>query len=97
MHAPWTPQSVYIVALATKSSSTCRTCERYIGAGNVRIGVIFQHPNGYVLIHWHHLTCWTPTGEPLTLRQMEGLELFETPQRQLIQRWLERQQSTDFV
>lgn len=92
---PWTAHSVYIVANAIKSSSTCRTCKDCIRAGNIQLGVIFEHPNGYVLIHWHHLTCWTTSREAaLTLHQLEGLDLLAVSQRRVVQRWLEFQRAT---
>ncbi|KAF0697032.1 Aste57867_12260 [Aphanomyces stellatus] len=69
---PWTNTQLPVVGVAKTSSSTCQACQCAIAAGEIRVGIIFQHLNGYIGLDWHHLTCCET---PQHLVHVDGYEL----------------------
>lgn len=53
----WHLSKDHLVNAATGTTSTCRSCENLIEFGAIRLGFIFTHRQGFILIEWHHINC----------------------------------------
>lgn len=83
---PWKLASSQIIETTRNSHSTCRTCEKSIDAGHLRVGIIFSHVNGFICIDWHHLDCYTPPPHLLSM-EIEGYaDLSEEDKQKVLKR-----------
>ena len=53
---PDSPPAPYIIEGARSSRSRCKSCQRRIDKGKLRIGILIEGPFGTGYL-WHHLTC----------------------------------------
>ncbi|OQS03687.1 hypothetical protein THRCLA_21101 [Thraustotheca clavata] len=86
---PWTRSTLPIIGTAMNDKSMCQACKRHISRGQVRIGVIFHHLNGYIALDWHHLTCCET---PDLLPQVEGYELLPTQAKDQVSTYIQQYQ-----
>lgn len=87
----WTQSADCLLICAAPSKNVrCRKCQYRIE--NVRVGVIFNHKDGFVLMRWFHLDCCTLPLLPektIDLNTIEGLYDEEVePYREQVDRWL---------
>ena len=84
----WNAQTTYVVGVTKNGFSTCRSCECRIGANELRLGVIYSHRNGYILLNWHHLGCFGKVNQDMSPDELEGFENLTIDQQQQVQRYL---------
>ncbi|OQR97694.1 hypothetical protein ACHHYP_10139 [Achlya hypogyna] len=98
----WSRNSTVLVCPPASRHPTCRTChKRYcfprVALGRalttidtVRIGIIYTHMDGYILMRWYHIGCVAPPND-LMAHDIEGLsERAMRPYRAAIFDWLGR-------
>ncbi|CAI5743086.1 unnamed protein product [Peronospora destructor] len=69
--SPWTKDGTYIIEATRKAHACCKSCEAIIKAGRLRVGVVYQHRNGFVCINWHHVECYKAVSQ-ISLQCLEG-------------------------
>ncbi|KAF0697041.1 Aste57867_12225 [Aphanomyces stellatus] len=82
---PWTNTKLPVIGVANTNSSTCQACHSAIPAGEIRVGIIFQHLNGYIGLDWHHLTCCET---PEHLSQVDGYDLLGDAEKSVLQKYI---------
>ncbi|EQC31529.1 hypothetical protein SDRG_10703 [Saprolegnia diclina VS20] len=86
--ASWSRNSTVLVCPPASRHPTCRTCHKRIDT--VRIGIIYTHMDGYILMRWYHVGCIAPPDD-LMAHDIEGLgERAMRPYRSCIFEWLGR-------
>ncbi|OQR84688.1 hypothetical protein ACHHYP_13066 [Achlya hypogyna] len=88
---PWTREATPILGRATTGTSKCRSCDQRIPQGDIRVGVIFHHMNGYIALDWHHLLCCQ---SPELLQSVEGYELLTVTEKDTIEAYASSQTGT---
>ncbi|ETW06995.1 hypothetical protein H310_03094 [Aphanomyces invadans] len=88
---PWSTTQLPILGLATNSSSTCQACRGAIMKGSIRVGIIFQHLSGFIVLDWHHLTCCET---PQLLRHVEGYDLLGDDSKAALNAFIDYTQQT---
>lgn len=53
----WTLSPQVIVDQSQSSTCTCRLCHDKIQSGELRLGTMFTHKQGFMLLEWTHLSC----------------------------------------
>ena len=94
LKSPWTRQETPVVGTARTNSSLCRSCQTYIDAGDVRIGLVFNHLNGFICLDWHHLTCCI---SPENLQATADYDQLLESEKDQVQSWIEQLQSPIFT
>ncbi|KAF0698401.1 Aste57867_10968 [Aphanomyces stellatus] len=91
--AAWSQCKDAIMQVAHTSTTTCQACETKIASGQLRLGVMYQHVDGFVLVEWIHLTC-----QPWRVTSFDSISFVErgclsADQVVRIRQWLARCQS----
>ncbi|DAZ92407.1 TPA: hypothetical protein N0F65_000191 [Lagenidium giganteum] len=84
--SPWTKDGTYIIECTRRDHSCCRSCDDKIDVGRLRVGVVYQHKNGYVCINWHHVECY-PEVCYVPERNLEGYWELDVAHQEMLQRW----------
>lgn len=84
--SPWTKDGSYIIESTRRAHACCRSCDSTIELGRLRVGVVYQHMNGFVCINWHHIECY-PHVKEVPLHNLEGYGDLDPVQQQLVQRF----------
>ncbi|KAF4316419.1 hypothetical protein JM18_007225 [Phytophthora kernoviae] len=91
--SPWTKDCTYIIEATRKAHACCKSCSATIEAGRLRVGVVYQHRNGFICINWHHVECYSAVKE-IPLSRLEGFsDLDSMQQKRHIYCYLLRQQT----
>lgn len=84
----WTPSDNIIICASSRIQPTCRACKSSIE--KIRVGIIFTHQDGYILMRWFHLECKAPPAS-VQIEDIEGLEDDDVrPYRNQVEDWLEQ-------
>ncbi|EQC32871.1 hypothetical protein SDRG_09403 [Saprolegnia diclina VS20] len=75
---PWTLNTLPVIGTATTDGCLCQACKENISQGDIRVGLIFHHLNGYIALDWHHLTCCE---NPWHLPTLEGFDLLNDKEK----------------
>lgn len=86
----WTAETSYVIGAAKNAFSTCRTCQDKIAATNLRLGVIYSHRNGYILLNWHHFSCFQKNTKAniKDMAELEGVEHLSPEHRTEVSNWI---------
>lgn len=86
----WTAETSYVIGAAKNGFSTCRSCEEKIATANLRVGVIYSHRNGYILLNWHHFSCFqkNPKTSIKDVTELEGIEHLSPEHRSQVANWI---------
>lgn len=85
--SPWTKDHTYIIEATQRAHASCKSCAAKIELGRLRVGVVFQHMNGFVCINWHHIECY-PNVRAIPLPNLEGFSELDTHQQQLVRSFM---------
>lgn len=85
--SPWTKDHTYIIEATRRAHACCKSCDAKIELGRLRVGVVFQHMNGFVCINWHHIECY-PNVRAIPLHNLEGFSELDASHQQLVQHYL---------
>ncbi|TYZ59365.1 hypothetical protein PybrP1_005852 [[Pythium] brassicae (nom. inval.)] len=85
--SPWTKDHTYIIEATRRAHASCKSCAAKIELGRLRVGVVFQHMNGFVCINWHHIECY-PNVRAIPLPNLEGFGELEAHQQQLVRSFM---------
>nr|CCA16814.1 conserved hypothetical protein [Albugo laibachii Nc14] len=94
--SPWKRDTTCIIESTRCTQSCCRSCESTIQNGLLRIGVVYQHQNGFVCIEWHHVLCYPHVGS-IPLKCLDGFNKLSSYDQYVILKLREsalREQST---
>ena len=80
----WTKDGTYIIEATRKAHACCKSCDATIEAGRLRVGVVYQHRNGFVCINWHHVECYKAVGE-IPLQCLEGFTDLDPQQQEMVE------------
>ncbi|ETV89949.1 hypothetical protein H310_15214 [Aphanomyces invadans] len=53
----WSQCKDAVMQVAHTSTTTCQACETKISSGQLRLGVMYLHVDGFMLVEWIHLSC----------------------------------------
>ncbi|ETV69834.1 hypothetical protein H257_14457 [Aphanomyces astaci] len=53
----WSQCKDAVMQVAHTSTTTCQACEGKIASGQLRLGVMYLHVDGFMLVEWIHLRC----------------------------------------
>ncbi|CCI42322.1 unnamed protein product [Albugo candida] len=81
--SPWKRDTTCIIESTRCSRSCCRSCESTIRIGLLRIGVVFQHQNGFVCIEWHHVICYPHVGT-IPLECLDGFNKLSSQDQDIV-------------
>ncbi|KAG9403909.1 hypothetical protein AC1031_005397 [Aphanomyces cochlioides] len=89
----WSQCKEAIMQVAHTSTTTCQACETKIASGQLRLGVMYLHADGFMLVEWIHLAC-----QPWRVTTFEAISFVERgcwnrDQVHRIQRWLAKAQT----
>ncbi|GAB9470866.1 hypothetical protein Gpo141_00008098 [Globisporangium polare] len=87
MLSPWTKDNSYIIESTRRAHACCKSCEAKIELGRLRVGVVFQHMNGFVCINWHHIECY-PNVRDIPLSNLEGFVDLDAAHQQLVRSYM---------
>lgn len=82
--SPWTKDHTYIIESTRRAHACCKTCDATIDVGRLRVGVVYQHCNGFVCINWHHIECYSPV-RSIPLDHLEGFAELAPAQQKAVQ------------
>ncbi|CAH0478417.1 unnamed protein product [Peronospora belbahrii] len=82
--SPWTKDGTYIIEATRKAHACCKSCNAIIEAGRLRVGVVYQHRNGFVCINWHHVECYKTVSE-IPLQCFEGFSDLDRQQQKVVE------------
>lgn len=85
--SPWTKDHTYIIESTRRAHACCKSCEAKIELGRLRVGVVFQHMNGFVCINWHHIECY-PDVKQIPLHNLEGFGDLDASHQKLVQSYM---------
>lgn len=94
--SPWKKDCTYIIEATRKAHACCKSCDRTIEAGRLRVGVVFQHRNGFICINWHHVECYQAVRE-IPLCHLEGFSDLDPQQQQLVESFHRACQEPQFL
>lgn len=83
IESPWTRDGTYIIECTRRAHACCRSCDSTIEVDRLRVGVVYQHKNGYVCINWHHLECY-PHVNAIPIGSLEGYSELNASHQQLV-------------
>ena len=64
----------------------CKGCAKQLCSDSIKLGVIHSHADGFVLVHWYHLSCLKcPTG--LAIADIEGTTSLRDAERERVRLW----------
>ncbi|KAF1788248.1 hypothetical protein JG687_00012674 [Phytophthora cactorum] len=84
MDSPWTKDGTYIIEATRKAHACCKSCDATIEAGRLRVGVVYQHRNGFVCINWHHVECYKSVRQ-IPLKCLEGFSDLDPQQQKVVE------------
>ncbi|KAL3672856.1 hypothetical protein V7S43_002158 [Phytophthora oleae] len=84
MASPWTKDGTYIIEATRKAHACCKSCDATIEAGRLRVGVVYQHRNGFVCINWHHVECYKAVRQ-IPLQCLEGFSDLDPQQQKVVE------------
>ncbi|OWZ20087.1 hypothetical protein PHMEG_0005553 [Phytophthora megakarya] len=84
MESPWTKDGTYIIEATRKAHACCKSCDATIEAGRLRVGVVYQHRNGFVCINWHHVECYKAVRQ-IPLQCLEGFSDLDPQQQKVVE------------
>ncbi|TMW67645.1 hypothetical protein Poli38472_011265 [Pythium oligandrum] len=87
IESPWTRDGTYIIECTRRAHACCRSCDSTIEVDRLRMGVVYQHKNGFVCINWHHLECY-PIVQSIPLCNLEGYTELDASSQQLVRHCL---------
>jgi len=85
--SPWTKDHTYIIESTRRAHACCKSCDAKIELGRLRVGVVFQHMNGFVCINWHHIECYSDVRD-IPLHNLEGFGELDASHQQLVQSFM---------
>ncbi|KAG7396831.1 hypothetical protein PHYBOEH_001644 [Phytophthora boehmeriae] len=94
--SPWTKDCTYIIEATRKAHACCKSCSAKIEAGRLRVGVVYQHRNGFVCINWHHVECYSAVKE-IPLSRLEGFSDLDATQQKLVESYHLAQQEPNYL
>ncbi|EQC33897.1 hypothetical protein SDRG_08577 [Saprolegnia diclina VS20] len=69
----WSQYKEAVLQVATTSTATCQACSAKISAGQLRLGVMYLHVDGFMLMEWVHVSC-----EPSLPAAFDTISFIET-------------------
>lgn len=81
--SPWTKGNSYIIESTRRAHACCKSCEATIDVGRLRVGVVYQHCNGFVCVNWHHVECY-PLVRSIPLGNLEGFDELDAAQQKIV-------------
>uniref|UniRef100_K3WVA4 PARP-type domain-containing protein n=1 Tax=Globisporangium ultimum (strain ATCC 200006 / CBS 805.95 / DAOM BR144) TaxID=431595 RepID=K3WVA4_GLOUD len=85
--SPWTKDHTYIIESTRRAHACCKSCEAKIELGRLRVGVVYQHMNGFVCINWHHIECY-PDVKQIPVHNLEGFGDLDAVHQKLVQSYM---------
>jgi hypothetical protein len=84
--SPWTRDETCIIETTQRAHSCCRSCDDSIEVGVLRVGLVFQHENGYICVNWYHFNCYKRF-EAIPVKNLEGFRELSLKQQTQVLTW----------
>ncbi|OQR92197.1 hypothetical protein THRCLA_22400 [Thraustotheca clavata] len=69
----WSQYKEAVLQVARTSTTTCQACTSKITCGQLRLGVMYLHVEGFMLMEWIHVSC-----NPSLAASFETISFIET-------------------